>query len=456
MRGLKTTIALVVVLGGLFAYIYFYTWKQPEGGAAGGDAATKQEKVFAGLTSDKIDEIRVNSESGDHTVLRKDKDGWKITEPIAAAAQDSEATGIANALSQLEIARVIDDNPASLADYGLGAPRVEIQFKAAGDKDLKTLEIGQKTPTGANLFAKKADSKRVFTIASFQDGTFNRSTFDLRDKTAIKIDRDKVDHVEITADNRTLELAKTGGDWAIVKPLQAPADTAAAEGLVGKVQSAQMKSIVSDNATPADLKKYGLDKPAATITLGLGSAKASMIVGGKAPDGSLYAKDASKPLVMTVDSTFADDFKKPADDYRRKDLFAFRAYDANHLEFTRGKDTIAFDKVKAAKPEDEDKWQITKPGGKPAPADKDKMGVFLAKVESLRAMSFADAKTKTGLDSPALTVYAKFDDGKKEERVTFGKQGSDVYAGRPGEPGAAKVNPTEYDEVIKKLDELAK
>src|SRR6476469_5860418 len=108
MRGLKTTIGLVVVLGGLFAYIYFVTWKQPEGGA-GGDAATKQEKVFTGLQADKIDEIRFNSESGEHTVLKKEKDGWKITEPMAASAQESEASGIATALSQLEVARVIDE-----------------------------------------------------------------------------------------------------------------------------------------------------------------------------------------------------------------------------------------------------------------------------------------------------------------------------------------------------------
>src|SRR6185369_17615568 len=112
MRGLKTTIALVVVLGGLFAYIYFVTWKQPDGGAA----ASKQEKVFAGLVADKVDEIRVHSESGDSTVLKKDKDGWKVTEPLTAAAQDSEATGIASALSQLEMQRVVDENPTSLVE----------------------------------------------------------------------------------------------------------------------------------------------------------------------------------------------------------------------------------------------------------------------------------------------------------------------------------------------------
>jgi hypothetical protein len=452
MRGLKTTVGLLVALGGLFAYIYFVTWKQPAE-----DASSKLEKVFAGLQSDKIDEIHVHSESGDSTVLKKDKDGWRITEPLTTAAQDSEASGIASALSQLEVARVVDENPASLVDYGLGAPRIEVQFKAAGDKDFKTLQIGQKTPAGGNLFAKRGSDKRVFTIPSFQEQTFNRSTFDLRDKTAMKFDRDKVDRVEITADNKTLDLDKSGGDWKIVKPVQALSDSTATEGLIGKLQSAQMKSIVSENASAADLKKYGLDKPAATVTLGLGSAKASLLVGGKSGDGSLYAKDASKPLVMTLDASLLDDFKKGADDYRKKDLFTFRAYDANRIEITRGGQTIAFDKVKGAKPEDEDKWQRTGSGGaKPVDADKEKMSVLLAKLESIRATSFVDSTAKTGLDSPVMTVYAKFDDGKKEERVTFGKSGTDVFASRPGEPGAAKVSPMEFDDINKKLDELAK
>ena len=88
MRGLKTTVGLLVVLGGLFAYIYFVTWKQPSE-----DTSSKLEKVFTGLQSDKIDEIHVHTEAGDSTVLKKDKDGWKITEPLMTAAQDSEAAG---------------------------------------------------------------------------------------------------------------------------------------------------------------------------------------------------------------------------------------------------------------------------------------------------------------------------------------------------------------------------
>jgi hypothetical protein len=214
-----------------------------------------------------------------------------------------------------------------------------------------------------------------------------------------------------------------------------------------------MKSIVAESASPADLKKYGLDKPNTTVTLNLGSAKATLLIGGKSGDGSLYARDAAKPLVMTLESSLGDELKKSADEYRRKDVFAFRAYDLNRLELTRGGQTVAFEKVKA-EGSGEDTWRRTSPTA--GQVDKDKMSVLLAKLESVRATSFVDAATKTGLDAPALSVYAKFADGKKEERVAFGKAGDSVYASRTGEPGAAKVSETEFDEIIKKLDEIAK
>jgi len=50
----------------------------------------------------------------------------------------------------------------------------------------------------------------------------------------------------------------------------------------------------------------------------------------------------------------------------------------------------------------------------------------------------------------------KFDEGKKEEKVTFGQEGSDVYAIRPGEPGAAKADKADLDETTKSFDEIAK
>src|SRR6267142_1518792 len=151
MRGLRSTIALIVVLAGLGGYIYFVTWKIPEGGAD--PNAKKLEKVFAGYEADKLDEIKVMSAAGDATTLKKEGGAWQVTQPITAKADESEVSGITSALGQMEIARVVDENPASLNDYGLSNPRIQIDFKRAGDKDARRLLLGDKTPTGSDLFA---------------------------------------------------------------------------------------------------------------------------------------------------------------------------------------------------------------------------------------------------------------------------------------------------------------
>jgi hypothetical protein len=451
MRGLKSTIALVVVLAGLGAYIYFVTWKQP---ADAGSGTKKQEKVFAGVESDKIEELKVSLASGDATSLKKQSGAWQLTQPLTSKADDSEVSGITSALSSVEMTRVVDENPANLTDYGLSNPRIALDFKASGDKDYRKLFIGEKSPTGSDLFAKRNDEKRVFLIPAFQESTFNKSTFDLRDKTLLKFDRDKVDALDLSAGGKTTAFAKQGSDWKIAKPLDVRADSSTVEGLIGRLQSAQMKSIVTGEATPDDLKKYGLDKPDATVNIKAGSSTATLVLGGKAADNTVYARDVSKPSVVTVETSLADELKKGADEYRRKDLFEFRAYNASRIEFTRNGQTVAFERVKAKDEKSQDTWRRVSPNA--ADADKDKVEGMLSRLSNMRASAFVDSTAKTGLDKPALTVSVKFEDGKKEERVAFGKEGDTVYASRPGEPGAAKADPADFAEVNKSLDELSK
>jgi hypothetical protein len=451
MRGLRSTIALVVVLAGLGAYIYFTRNKPIDEGTP------KQQKVFASLQSDKIDALKITSEKDETTTLTKSGAGWQITDPSPAKADDGEVSSITTSLSSVDVTRAIDDNPSSLKDYGLEKPRIDVAFKSAGGQDYQHLLIGDKSPTGGDLFAMRGNEKKVFLIPATQEQTFNKSPFDLRDKTLVKFERDKVDGIDLTADGKTLALAKDGGDWKITKPLQVAADFGSVEGLVGRLQSLQMKSIVKTDPTPADLKTYGLDKPAETATLNLGSARATLELGGKADDNAVYARDTSKPTVVTVESALADDLKKGADEYRRKDLFDFRAYNANRIEFARNGQTVAFEKVKADAKDAKDtgdKWRRVSP--KPADAAKDTMDGLLSRLSNMRAASFVDSTAKTGLDKPELTVTVKFDDGKKEEHVSFGRADNDIYAARPGEPGAAKVDATDFSEALKSIDELSK
>ena len=450
MRGVRSTIALLAVLAGLVAYIYFVTWKTPDGAAT-----PPKERVFASLEADSITEITVTSESGETTTVRKDNGHWQVTAPVTARADEMEVSAITSNLSTLEVSRVVDENPAGLEEYGLASPRVQVEFAKKGDTNARRLLLGEKSPTGGDVFARRDNEKRVFLIPGFTESFFNRTSFDLRDKTLLTFDRDTVDGIELSSAGHTLQFAKQGADWQIVKPVSRPADAGAVEGLVGRVQTAAMTSIVTENAAAADVRKYGLDRPQGTLHIATGSARATLLIGQKLDDGgnAYYARDASRMAVVTVDGSLLDELKKTADDYRKKALFDFRAYNTDRLEFVRDGQTIVFDKVKGAdnKP---DTWRRVSPA--PGEPSQTNMESLIAKLENLRASAFLDSAATTGLDKPSLTVFAKFDDGKKEERVSFVKTGSDVYSARAGETGAVKVSTTEFDDTVTALGLVAK
>lgn len=446
MRGLRSTLALLLVLGGLGAYIYFLASKQPT------DAGPSQERVFSSLESDKIEEVTVKSESGDVTTIKKDGAAWKIVTPVTADAAEAEAAGLTSALAQLEFLRVIDPNPSALGDYGLDKPRVEIAFKV-GDKTSGRLYLGSKTPTGTGLYARRNDEAQVFLVSEYRDAALNRSTFDLRDKTFAVVPRAKVQSIQIANGAQTLVLTKKDDAWRLTAPIDARAEFSAAEAVIGRIESATVKSIVSEHAGDPDLKQYGLDKPQVRLTLNLEGATAVLDFGGPADNGGVYARQAAKPSIVTVEQSLVDELKKAPEQYRQKDLFTFRAFNATRTEISWSGKTLVIEKTEASGDKPESWKRLTPTGGE---LDRGKVDGLLNGLSDMRVTSFKSSRAGTGVDSPAMTVSVTFDQGKKEDRVTFGKAGDQVHAGRPDDPGVAVVDSDEFAKAVTALDELLK
>jgi Domain of unknown function (DUF4340) len=443
MRGVRSLVVLLLIAIPLGWYVY----RDSKRTAA--DDEPKKEKVFT-VESDKIDEMTIKSESGEQTRLQKSGADWKIVAPSAAQPDSTEVSGLTSNLSSLEMQRVVDENPPDLKEYGLAPPRIEVSFKAGGQQ--QTLLIGQKTPPGSDLYAKRGSDKKVFLIGSHLESTFNRKTFDLRDKSVLKIDRDKLDALEVSSGEKITRFVRPAGEWQIAAPIQGRADFSAIEGLVSRLTGLQMKSIV--DAPDSDQKKYGLDKPAATVRLGTGSAQATLALGGKAEAGTVYARDLSRPAVFTVESSVLDELKKDPSEYRQKDLFDARSFNATRVEIVRGGQTSAFEKtkVKNKQGQDEEKWRQISPQARDL--DQASFDALLAAVTATRATGFVDGATAKALAAPDLTITIKFDEGKKEDRVTLVKAGTDAFAARAGEPGAAKVEASAIDSIVKALQEL--
>ena len=439
MRGLKSTILLVAVLGGLVAYIYFVDSKRPESGTE-----TTKDKAFAELTAEQIEEVQLRSESGETARVQKTGETWNLVEPEAVEADSIALSTLTTTIAGLEIERVVDENPTDVKQYGLDPARVDVGFRVKGEKEFRHLLVGQKTPTGGDLYAKKPDEKRVFLIPSYHDTGLNRTPFDLRDKDVLKFVREDADGLEITHAGETRQFARTAPtEWKIVKPVAARGDYAALEGELTRISSLQMHKIVAPQAD--DLRQYGLDKPDFTVTVTTGSARATVIIGKKGEDG-LYAKDIARPMIFTVEETITQEFAKALDEFIRKDMFDSRAFTTNRVEFRRGADTQAFEKSKGA--DDKDIWKDA--AGKTV--DATAVDNLLAKMSNLRVTAF-DATQNPSLKTPALTVTVRFDENKTET-VAFGRSGADVFGKRSDEAASGKLDAMLFDEMLTTLDAL--
>jgi len=433
MRGLTSTLLLVVVLAGLGGYIYFVDSKRPEPGIDGGPA---KEMVYS-LAVDAVDEVKLTF-NGETSVVRKTDSGWKMIQPVETDADPAEAVSLGQALANLELVRVVEENPTDLQKYNLATPPIAVEFKAGSTTG--SLLLGDKNATQGEMYAMKGGDPKVFLVSSFQETNFNRTPFDLRDKKILKFDREKADTVTLVRGGSTMSLARAGSEWKVAGPVASRSDYSTIEGLLTRLSTSNMSKLLENDAK--DLAKYGLDQPVMTITVGAGSATTVLEV-GKTEAEQTYARDASRPLVFTVDSTFQADLIKPFDDYRKKELFEMRAFYVTKLravlDAPGGPKTYEFDKVKGANPTDPETWKVTRVGGGSHTAEAAAMDDLLAKLVALRAESFVDAKTQTGLGKPALVVSASFDEGKFE-RVRFGQVGETAFGSRDGESIIAKVD----------------
>ncbi len=452
-RGRNTGILAALAIG-LGAYIFFIERHREPPAAQAPDAP--RGKVFAGVDGDKIEEIQIAASAGESTTLRKVNKAWRLAAPIDAPADQTEAGNVASNLASADVQRVVDEQPKDLGTFGLAKPRVTITFRLAGDKAPRTLLLGDKNPTGSDLYAKVADAPRVFLVSAYLEGTLDKGAFGFRDKRVLAFDRETIDRIEIAAGAEKTAVARQADAWSVVAPANARADFGVIESVLSRLANGQMKAIVWDPDAPArpvtpaggplaaaakapaatrhTLKEFGLDPAERRLTLAAGSTVAEIHLGKPTPEGDVYAKDASRSIVFTIEKALADDLARSPADFRSKDVFAFRAFTGTRLEITRAGKTVVFERKKGPEKDAAMKWVAVPPT---KPVDEAKIEDLVGKVATLRAESFVNALPAGATEF--ARVQTAFDEGKHHDVVVIHQAGPDYFAIRQGDAGAGKL-----------------
>jgi hypothetical protein len=234
-------------------------------------------------------------------------------------------------------------------------------------------------------------------------------------KSLVQLNADDVTEISLAYADREIVVSKSGAEWRLVKPIEAPADGAAAKNLATSIAQAEItKEITEPSSNPAE---YGFDQPLVTVTVRMGEKTLPAIQIGKAtPVGfNAYVKKADDAKVYLTSASFRTGMDKQAKDLRDKTIASFSDADVRKIRVQgEGGDILLSQK--------DNQWSIEQPAT--YAADGAAIRNFLSTLRSMRAVDFPAemASDQYGLDEPTLAVTLTLGDDGRELRLAFGKE----------------------------------
>ena len=439
------TYVVVAVCAALLAYVFLVERKRPD------TTEAAKEKVFV-VDKPKVKELELQAVGSPAVrLVREGQSGWRMTGPIAVAADAGEAEAVLTGLESLEVQEVVTETAGKLGEYGLDPPRTTVTAVAEGQGEPLQLMLGEKTPDGAAVYAKVPSRPRVFTVPAFSEATFNKKAFDFRDRDVLHVKRDDVKTLEVQGPEGAYALARGGaGEWAFTRPLKTRAGRWSVDGLLGTLEALRMESVAAEEAK--DLKAFGLDKPARTVTLGLaGGGTRTLQVGSGAGDKRYHAREAGSSLVAVVPGALVEDLAKGMGELRAKRLLDVSTYevDALTLEAGGGRRVYARSSIRDKDGVDVYKWKRTEPDPKDIETNKVQDALFqVGAVEIAEFLDKPQPPAAYGCDQPALKATLRTGPGKPESWFEVCRKDGAAYGRRSADDAVLELDAKKADELL--------
>jgi hypothetical protein len=218
--------------------------------------------------------LRVQGPEGHYALARTDEGEWTFTEPLTTRAGRWKVDGLLGTLENLRMESVAAESAQSLGPFGLDAPSRVVGLVLA-DGSTRTLEIGG--PAGeedaGRYHAREKGSSLVAVIPGALVTELEKGMGELRATKLLEVATYDTEGFDVVADGRekTFEKGSVEGDdgfdetrWTRTVPDQAELETTAVEDVLFKLGGVEVEAFLD---RPAALEAYGLDAPAARVTV---------------------------------------------------------------------------------------------------------------------------------------------------------------------------------------------
>ncbi len=418
-------------------------------------AADFRDKTL--LAVDRKDVTAMDIVTRDDSITLEGADGkWRLTRPIALAADTETVTDFLDKLAAAKIKEFVAEAPRSLEPYGLEHPlHVDIHTGKEKDRATKSLLFGRIDADKKGVYAMRPGESTVLLVPEDVWNAVPKTVATARNKSVIDFDRDKVSRLELESPKGTVTLTRDKGSWRITAPEALPADQTEAGAVLFKLRELKAQAFLAED--PAGIPRF-LAKPEVQITVteeGAATPKTVLLAPSPERRGgqpSAYAALAGRGPVVLVDAKALSDLSRSVNDLRDRTLVS--GLEPKNVQRMRVR---AGDKSVLVERSGDTGWKTLEP--KRASAKSAKVEDLLYGLRSLKWKEIVapagEAPARYGLAPATMEVTLYRADGSEIATVLIGKkEGEREYVKSKAAPPIYAIDPKELGELPKVPDDF--
>lgn len=309
-RQTVTMIALCVLL--VAAGVGYYALIKYQ---SSGEETKEQEGIsLYEMDDSKIVSLRYKNQKADMELV-KENNVWKMEGDKKFPLNQNKISLMVDEVAAVSADQMVTDKCDDLKEYQLDEPDLTVEVEDS-DGNRQELVIGMESISGGGRYAYCGDSSRIYILSTSIYTSFDYTSGQIMETeelpsvtadyvTGLKIAAGKGKDFEVVYDEKHSSYEHMDG-WTMNAPYSQPvaADAEQLRTLFENYSSLFYSEGVTYDATAAQLKKYGLDKPSYKIILDYFEVK------GEASDSAALSETTASAADSSGDSSGSTKQKK--------------------------------------------------------------------------------------------------------------------------------------------------
>ncbi|MCA9582613.1 MAG: DUF4340 domain-containing protein [Myxococcales bacterium] len=212
--------ALLVVLGAVAVFKWTEENAEESPASAGAKGSAPAMHTLPKIDSATVDRLEIAAADKDTVTLAKVDGTWRVVEPLDAAADQDAVTKALEQLGQLEVKRIVAENPENHQRLGVTHDKGVSVVAKAGTQVLAELIIGG-YGNGGTMVRKNKDNTVLAVDGSF-NYLFNKDLRQWRDRQVLEVPPAQITEIAFDSSEGRFRFVKDEKDEWVQAPGERP------------------------------------------------------------------------------------------------------------------------------------------------------------------------------------------------------------------------------------------